>query len=199
MKFQRFAVSLAMLCALLNACSAGHSAAATPVTQASMSVGEPEPPSMNWDHPFRSEGRQNVDPAAIQTAPESYGLSIRPVTPALSPGKLRWADISAAGTVAYMFDFSADTSFPPDARVVVEESPSDMTQDEYVDGGTWAGTDNTVTPVGLIKILVRSYQGVAEASFVDAGSLYVVKGPALGPAPALDLATQLAHQLSATS
>lgn len=171
----------------------------SPAVPATGEAAEPDGPgggpSIDWDHPFRAEGLTNVDPAALATAPQSFGTSIRPVTPLLSGGKLRWVDVSAAGTVAYMFDFSGGAAFPTDGRVTVEESQSDMTQDELI-SANWAGTTNSLTPVGPITILVRSYKGLSDASFVHNGTLYDISGPALGSAPALDIATQIAKQLT---
>jgi hypothetical protein len=141
------------------------------------------------------EGRTNVDPLALAASPQSFGTPIRPVKPQLSAGKLRWVDVSAAGTVAFMFDFAGDPAFPTDGRVTVEESQASMTQDQLING-KWVGTKNSRTPVGAITILVRSNQGLADASFVHDGTLYDVTGPDLGPEPALDIATELAKQLS---
>lgn len=151
-------------------------------------------PEINWDHPFHGEGRTLVDPVQLTASPQSFGTPIHPVTPQLSSGKLRWVDVSAAGTVAYMFSFAGDAAFPTDGRVSVEESLADMTQDELING-KWAGTKNSLTPVGVITILVRSYQGSAEATFIHDGTLYDVVGADLGPEPALSIATQLAKQL----
>jgi hypothetical protein len=152
-------------------------------------------PKIDWDHPFHGEGRTNVDAVALAASPQSFGTPIHPVTPQLSPGTLRWVDVSAAGTVAYMFDFAGDAAFPTDGRVSVEESLADMTQDELING-KWAGTTNSRTAVGVITILVRSFQGRAEASFIHDGTLYDFVGADLGPEPALNIATQLAKQLN---
>lgn len=143
--------------------------------------------------PVSCEGRTNLDENSVIAAPQSYGLSITPTIPAFSAGKLRWVDVSAHGTVAFMFDFAGELPFPTDGRVQVEESPSTMTQAQLV-AAPWTGT-HAFTAIGAITILVRQFNGVADASFIHGGVLYDIAGPALSPQAALDLASQLAVKL----
>ena len=137
----------------------------------------------------------NVDPAALVISPTQFGTSIRPVQPQPSTGKLRWVDVSADGTVAYAFDFAGDPAFPGDGRVLIEESAATMTQDEYIGGG-WPGTENSVATVGPVTVLVRSYDGRADGSFIYGGVLFDIKGVDLGPLPAMTIAKQLASQVT---
>jgi len=175
----------------------GSSAAASPAasprpTTAGRVIPDPGP-QIDWDHPFQGEGLTNVDPSALVLSPTQFGTSIRPVQPQPSTGKLRWVDVSADGTVAYVFDFAADPAFPSDGRVLIEESAATMTQDEYIGGG-WPGTDNTFATVGPITVLVRSFEGRADGSFIYHGILFDIKGADLGPIPAMAIAKQLASQ-----
>ena len=140
-----------------------------------------------------AEGRTNVDPAALSTTPRAFGVTFAPTRPTFAAGTLRWVDVGAAGTVAYMFDFAGDPRFPADGRVQVEESLSTMTQDQLTKAN-WAGA-HSFTAVGPITILLRWYGDVADASFIRGGVLYDFVGPALSPTVALDLARQLAREL----
>lgn len=149
-------------------------------------------PVINWDHPFQAEGK-TVDASAVVASPQSFGLSIAPLRPVLSKGALRWVDVSNGGTIAFMYDFSGDPRFPTDGRVQVEEEPATMTQGALVQG-TWAGTAHSVTNVGSIAVLLRSSGGLADATFIYKGVMFDVTGPAVPPAAALAVATELATE-----
>ncbi len=184
---------------LLAACSAGVSPASPAPTQspgdALGAAGEgPDAggPAISWDHPFLAEGK-TVDVASLVASPKSFGLSIAPLRPVLSTGVLRWVDVSSGGTVAFMYDFRGDPRFPTDGRVQVEEEPATMTQDALVQG-TWAGTEHSVTNIGSIAVLLRSNGGLADATFIYKGVMFDVTGPAVPPAAALAVATELATE-----
>jgi hypothetical protein len=195
-----FSVLSLLLALLLGACSSGSSPASSQATpppgDAGLGAAGEGPdaggPAISWDHPFQAEGK-TVDAAAVVASPKSFGLSIAPLRPALSKGALRWVDVSSGGTVAFMYDFRGDPRFPTDGRVQVEEEPATMTQDALVQG-TWAGTEHSVTNVGSIAVLLRSSGGLADATFIYKGVMFDVTGPAVSPAAALDVATELATE-----
>ena len=189
-----------LLALLLGACSSGSSPASSQATPPPGDTGlgaagegpDAGGPAISWDHPFQAEGK-TVDAAAVVASPKSFGLSIAPLRPAPSKGALRWVDVSSGGTVAFMYDFRGDPRFPTDGRVQVEEEPATMTQDALVQG-TWAGTEHSVTNVGSIAVLLRSSGGLADATFIYKGVMFDVTGPAVSPAAALDVATELATE-----
>ncbi len=195
-----FSVLAVLSSAVLTACSAGGSPvppAPTPSPGGTPLGGGSEGPdtggpAISWDHPFQAEGR-TVDAAALAASPQSFGLRIAPLRPALSKGSLRWVDVSNGGTVAFMYDFRGDARFPTDGRVQIEEEPATMTQDALVQG-TWAGTEHSVTNVGSIAVLLRSSGGLADATLIYKGVLFDVTGPSVPPTAALDIATELATE-----
>lgn len=181
-----------LLAVILGCCAAP----ATPSSAGGSSpplAGDLSGPRISWDHPFMGEGRTNVDESSLIADPRSYALSIVPTIPSPSGGKLRWIDVSAHGTVAFMYSFSGDPRFPLDGRVQIEESPSTMTQAQLV-AAPWSGTHSFIS-VGALTILLRQNNGLADASFIHGGVLYDIAGPALSPQAALDLAGQLAAKL----
>ena len=182
-----FAILLLAISASLAACSGQTAADPSPAPVA------PAPPTISWDHPFQREG-QTVSTADLLASPKAFGVDIQPQQPAFSTGKLRWVDVSAGGTVAFLYDFAGDPRFAADARVQVEEEAATMTPDQLTNG-TWQGTESSVTFAGAIAVLLRSHGGLADATFIHGGVMDDVTGPALGPDVALYVAKQLALQV----
>lgn len=158
----------------------------------------PGVPATNWDAP-------QVDGVATtaKDAPGRGRLSFTPRVPnfAASLTLVQVTDparepSAAHRSVTYVYSFKGDAGFPGDARVRVEEKPTDLTDadlKELAQNPPGRPESFRIVTVGQhVALLVQDdAAAVGRVMFIVNGVMYDVAGPALSPAQAIRLAARL--------
>lgn len=153
-----------------------------------------DPKSIDWDHPAYS---RSIPPGADPVA--EGALSFTPIVPQLSAPVWRTyvSDIEIPlgyRAVTYVLHFPVGPLFPSDGRISIREQPVENTTpavlEEMAVEHAGSGQFTPLNIDGLPALLITG-SGVGRVIVLDGPVRIDVTGPAVSPAAAQQLATQL--------
>lgn len=186
----RLVVACAVAATTLAACGTADTTGLT----ASPPTSRPHPrPAIDWSRPLvngvpssraaaRTQGRLAFDPVVPRWAvPES---AVHVTDPR--------ADDPAHAAVAFVYDFPQGPDFPTDGRVVLLQTPTELTDADLVTMAAANGAEHfRIVDIGGRPALVIEADGIGRVRLIRRGVAFDVTGPATPAATVVRLAEGL--------